>query len=228
MSFPRSLASTTSLRDGRVLVVGGDTISAANGQVRKRNSAEIYSQAAPASICFAETNQCVGGRLRQHWLANGGLVVNGYPLSSEFQQVLEDGTSYTVQYFERVRLELHPENSSPYDVLLGHFGRRILAERTGREIEPPVGPNGEGWWFRETGHNLSGGFLAYWEANGSLAQFGYPLTEVFEEQLEDGQTYRVQYFERARFEYHPENPAPYDMLLGQFGRRILAESASKR
>jgi len=32
----------------------------------------------------------------------------------------------------------------------------------------------------------------------------------------------VQYFERARFEYHPENPNPYMILLGQFGRRILA------
>ena len=162
--------------------------------------------------------------MRQHWLANGGLAVNGYPLSGEFRQVLEDGKTYTVQYFERVRLELHPENLSPYDVLLGHFGRRILAERTGREIAPPVGPSGEGWWFRETGHNLSGDFLIYWEANGSLAQYGYPLTEVFEEQLEDGNVYRVQYFERARFEYHPENPAPYDVLLGQFGRRILVEA----
>jgi hypothetical protein len=28
----------------------------------------------------------------------------------------------------------------------------------------------------------------------------------------------VQYFERARFEYHPENPAPHDILLGQLGR----------
>jgi hypothetical protein len=33
----------------------------------------------------------------------------------------------------------------------------------------------------------------------------------------------VQYFERARFEHHPENSAPNDVLLGQFGRRILAE-----
>jgi len=32
----------------------------------------------------------------------------------------------------------------------------------------------------------------------------------------------VQYFERARFEYHPENAAPYDILLGQFGRQIYA------
>jgi hypothetical protein len=40
--------------------------------------------------------------------------------------------------------------------------------------------------------------------------------------LEDGNVYTVQYFERARFEYHPENAPPYDVLLGQFGRQILA------
>jgi hypothetical protein len=36
----------------------------------------------------------------------------------------------------------------------------------------------------------------------------------------------VQYFERARFEYHPENADPQDqVLLGQFGRRILTETS---
>src|SRR5207248_9806476 len=73
-----------------------------------------------------------------------------------------------------------------------------------------------------TGHNLAGGFLQYWQANGGLAQFGYPLSEELRERLEDGKEYTVQYFERARLEVHPENPAPYDILLGQFGRRILA------
>ncbi len=59
-------------------------------------------------------------------------------------------------------------------------------------------------------------------ANGDLAQFGYPLTEEITERLEDGNDYRVQYFERARFEHHPENPDPqYQVLLGQFGRHIL-------
>ena len=41
------------------------------------------------------------------------------------------------------------------------------------------------------------------------------------ETLDDGKSYRVQYFERARLEHHPENPAPYDVLLGQFGRTVL-------
>ena len=65
--------------------------------------------------------------------------------------------------------------------------------------------------------------MAYWQAHGELAQFGYPLSEEFTQVLEDGRVYTVQYFERARFEYHPENAPPFDVLLGQFGRRILLE-----
>ena len=79
-------------------------------------------------------------------------------------------------------------------------------------------------YFPETGQTLSDehGFLTYWRTYGGLAQFGYPLSEVITETLEDGKRYQVQYFERARFERHPENGLPYTILLGQFGRRILA------
>ncbi len=75
--------------------------------------------------------------------------------------------------------------------------------------------------FRETGHNLGGRFRQFWQQNGGLAIFGYPISEEFTETLEDGNPYLVQYFERVRLEYHPENPAPYDVLLGQFGYLIL-------
>jgi hypothetical protein len=111
-------------------------------------------------------------------------------------------------------------------VLLGQFGRHVLRERRGREVDAPVPPR-EGsssatGYFAETGHNVGGRFWAFWNDHGGLAQFGLPLTEEFDERLEDGQTYRVQYFERARFEHHPEHAPPYDMLLGQFGRAVLA------
>lgn len=114
------------------------------------------------------------------------------------------------------RLEYHPENAAPYDVLLGQFGRRIHL------ADPPTPQQRGATYFAETGHNLSGSFLAYWQKNGGLPQFGYPISEVFTERLEDGKPYVVQYFERARFEYHPENRAPNDLLLGQFGRRVLS------
>ncbi|MFN8515088.1 MAG: hypothetical protein U0841_21390 [Chloroflexia bacterium] len=89
--------------------------------------------------------------------------------------------------------------------------------------EPGVAPKAGSRFFPETGHNVPGDFMGYWDGNGGLPQFGYPLSEVFREKLENGQEYEVQYFERARFERHPEYGPPNNMLLGQFGRRILTE-----
>ena len=183
--------------------------------------APVGADGAVGPRCFAATGQCIGGRFLARWLAYGGLARNGYPLTDEFRQTLEDGQEYTVQYFERVRLEWHPEND-PFDqVQLGQFGRRVFRERSGRESDPPVPQTGPSY-FTETGHNLSGPFLDYWQQNGGISQFGQPLTEPFPERLEDGNVYTVQYFERARFEYHPANAPPYNVLLGQFGRQILA------
>jgi endoglucanase len=176
--------------------------------------------------CFAATAQCVGGPFLNAWRVNGGLALNGYPISDVRIEMLDDGKSYKVQYFERVRLEAHPENSPPYDIQLGLFGRQILA---GAEDAPvaPVAPKPGATHFPQTGHNVSPRLLSYWQINGGLARFGYPLSEEFTETLEDGKPYTVQYFERARFELHPENAAPFDILLGQFGRRIMSENTAR-
>jgi hypothetical protein len=167
---------------------------------------------APDSLrCFApQTTYCIAGPFRAQWEAQGGLALNGYPLSDVFRQRLEDGEEYDVQYFERVRMELHRDGQGRPLVLLGQFGRRL------HPPDPPAAPQPDAIYFAETQHNLGGAFLAYWQANGGLAQFGFPLTEVFTETLEDGNAYPVQYFERARFEDHGGA-----VLLGQFGRRIL-------
>ncbi|MFN8537294.1 MAG: hypothetical protein U0232_07430 [Thermomicrobiales bacterium] len=171
--------------------------------------------------CFRETSLCVHGAFFERW-SQQGLAGNGYPISPAYTRRLEDGRLYLVQYFERGRMEYHPENAPPHDILLGQFGRRILAGVPGAPTAP-VGPLSGATYFAETGHNVDVRFMAYWSANGQLDQFGLPLTEAFEQRLEDGKVYRVQYFERARFEYHPENAGtPYEVLLGQFGRQILA------
>ncbi|MFN8538174.1 MAG: hypothetical protein U0232_11940 [Thermomicrobiales bacterium] len=169
----------------------------------------------PTRECFVETGECLTGRFLDRWRATGG--DQRLPAHREFTATLEDGNAYTVQYFERVRLEYHPENAASYDVLLGQFGRRI------HPADPPVAPiPNTPQYFPETGHNLSGQFYYFWQEYG-LAQFGYPISEELTETLEDGNAYLVQYFERARLEYHPENASPYTILLGQFGRRILAD-----
>jgi hypothetical protein len=72
--------------------------------------------------------------------------------------------------------------------------------------------------FPETGKRVCGRFLTYWQGHGGLAQQGYPISGEFVEKSQlDGQTYMVQYFERAVFELHPENRPPYDVLLSQLG-----------
>jgi spore germination protein len=73
-------------------------------------------------------------------------------------------------------------------------------------------------FFRQTAHSLGGVFLRYWNAHGGLPVYGYPLTEEFSETSPtDGKQYKVQYFERNRFEYHPENKPPNDVQLGLLG-----------
>jgi pimeloyl-ACP methyl ester carboxylesterase len=72
--------------------------------------------------------------------------------------------------------------------------------------------------FKETGKTVSGIFLDYWNNHGGLVQQGYPISDLMTEKSPlDGKTYTVQYFERAVFEYHPENQAPYNVLLSQLG-----------
>ena len=191
------------------LTVGGTTSATTHFAVTANQSERCFN---------AETGFCVRGRFLDYWTAQGGLAINGYPLSTEFNEVLSDGKPYTVQYFERTRLEYHPESSDPsYQVLIGQFGRQI------HPADPPAVPNTMQTWFPQTGHNVPSDFYTYWTNNGGLIQFGLPLSEPFQQTLDDGKTYRVQYFERARFESHPENPAPYAILLGQFGRMILGQ-----
>ncbi len=77
--------------------------------------------------------------------------------------------------------------------------------------------------FPETGFQVCDKFLTYWKAHGGLAQQGFPISGVFEEQNQpppagDGRVHKVQYFQRARFEEHLENQPPYNVLLGLLGR----------
>lgn len=76
--------------------------------------------------------------------------------------------------------------------------------------------------FPETGFQVCGKFLTYWKSHGGLAQQGFPISNVFDELNQpppagDGKVHKVQYFQRARFEEHPENQPPFDVLLGLLG-----------
>ncbi|MDW7981202.1 MAG: L,D-transpeptidase family protein [Thermomicrobium sp.] len=173
-------------------------------------------------LYFPQTGHHLGGDFLWAWLANGGLMTFGFPITEPFTQ---DGM--VVQYFERARFEYHPQNhGTRYVVLASLLGRWITEGRQFEaafrpvQLDPSIGNDDpQRRYFPETGHTLAYGFKAYWEANGGLYTFGYPISEEFTEWNPDtGQYYTVQYFERARFEYHPENAGtPFEVLLGRLG-----------
>lgn len=184
-------------------------------------------------LCFAETGYCISGRIREYWEAQGGLRVFGYPIGPQMQSTIE-GKSLTLQNFERNRLELHPQNARPYDVLLGRLGADRIVQ-SGRDwFAFPKSAGAEGCRsFDQTGHAVCSRFWQVWRSYGleidgvtgiseseSLALFGLPLSGVITERLSDGKEYQVQWFERARFEYHPQNAAPYDVLFGLLGNEV--------
>lgn len=74
---------------------------------------------------------------------------------------------------------------------------------------------------------LSGPFRAFWEAHGGSRVFGYPLTDAAAQTTANG-TFITQYFERARFELHPENAPPYAVLLGRLGAEQLSLNSAER
>ncbi len=170
--------------------------------------------------CFRETGRCMHGLFLGYWQANGGLEQFGYPITDELK---ENGR--TVQYTERARFEWHPEyRDTPGEVLLSLLGTQLAAGRTDgpfrRVPAPPTGPLVA--YFPQTGHTLKEPFLSYWQGHGGLPVFGYPISEAFQERSStDNRLYLVQYFERNRMEFHPENRGTrYEIQLGLLGREF--------
>jgi ABC-type transport system substrate-binding protein len=171
--------------------------------------------------------------------------VNGLPITARRPEISTvDGKTYATQWFERAKFEAHPENKAPYDVLLGRLGanyvegRGSIDPKTGKIRNPadtpflpiakPANLGPTKIWFgvlnnNTLGHSISGKILEYWRRygggtdKGAIAQFGFALSEPYNEPSTDGKTYQVQYFERARFEVHPEKAPPYEVEIGLLG-----------
>ena len=165
---------------------------------------------------FSQTGHFLRGVFLSFWETHGATAVLGLPITEALN---EDGL--VVQYLERVRLEWHPDISTDprRQVLLTRLGS-ILTENQGRVFErlPAGSSTPTSHFFPETGHNLSNAFLTFWQRNGGLAVYGYPISEeIVETNAADGNQYTVQYFERNRFEWHPERPATNNVQLGLLG-----------
>ncbi|HEX6606608.1 MAG TPA: hypothetical protein VF276_06795, partial [Chloroflexia bacterium] len=98
-----------------LLMLVGTTLPAAAGNTGQADSRT-----------FPETGKTVSGKFLAYWNSHGGLAQLGLPLTDQVQEVSPtDGKTYAMQYFERMVLELHPENAGTlFEVqgsLLGYF-----------------------------------------------------------------------------------------------------------
>ena len=186
----------------------------------------------PNNMFFKETGHSLGNTYHflGYWQNHGSLAQFGLPWTEEFEELNPaDGKVYTVQYFERARFEYHPEFAgTSNEIQLGLLG---VQQTKYRQNENPFKPTGAfastkiSYYFPQTQHSLSFGFLNYWLQHGGLALYGYPISEEFQEvNPEDGKSYTVQYFERNRFEYHPELAgSKYETELGLLGNQTLRD-----
>ena len=198
-------------------------------------------------LCYPDkTPFCFNDPFTDYWENNGGLPVFGYPISAAGYETPSDSSrAYLTQWAERNRFEVHPENAgTPYEILLGLLGKDRLLQlgRDFNAVPREAGPQEGCLWFAQTGHNVCDqaknvGFKHYWENHGlkiaglsnfdrSLQLFGLPLTAPTMETNSSGDTVLTQWFERARFEWHPANPDEYKVLLGLLGKEVLGERST--
>lgn len=197
------------------------------GSTGPGNTGSTFGPAQPAQprsgcVYFSETKHNVCAGFLSYWQKFGGLTSYGLPLTEEF---VENGV--TVQYFERARFEWHSGvDPARYDVQLGLLGDEQTAGRQGTGAFAPasIESSADCVYFAATKHNLCSNFKEFWDAFGGLDIYGMPISEPFQEVNPDtGETYTVQYFERARMELHPGGwPAHFDVFLGRLGAEQLS------
>lgn len=178
-----------------------------------------YAQS-PVGNCryFVETGHYVCDEFLEFYDTRGGSEIFGFPLTEAFK---DPALGLRVQYFQRARMEWHPNNPAPYKLQLGLLADELIGKLGYHFPHPlpeqiPPFNNDVHHYFSETGHVVSHSFLKYFREKGGVDIFGYPRSEFM---YEDG--YVVQYFQRARMEWHPEFASGSRMRLTNLGETYL-------
>jgi hypothetical protein len=159
-----------------------------------------------AGYYFPQTGHNIVGEFWTYYQSiPDALLVFGVPITEQYAG--PDGL--TVQYFEKVRFELHADQPIGRRVVLSDLGELIY-----RSGAPTVNPTAAGACRVVGGFGICYDFLSYYDDHGGSLVFGNPLSG-FEFQP-DGRL--IQYFERARFEWHPELPEGQKVTLADLGR----------
>jgi hypothetical protein len=156
---------------------------------------------------FPETGHTVRGEFLDYFRQHGGLRILGYPITDEFSL-----NGRTVQYFQHARLDHFPEKQAPQRVQLAALGE-MLGKQTPAKAAP--GPNTYFQrYYPETGHTVAYAFLNFFDSNGGVATFGYPISDYGPE---NGNGRIVQYFQRGKLEWSTELASDQRVQLSDLG-----------
>jgi hypothetical protein len=230
-SLPDLLQGNTRLVVGGAAALLGLVVLCVAAVLLLRNTPAAPAVATPTPVgaaCFPPSNACIQGRWKQVWESDGGLAVFGLPLSPPRQV-----GAIQVQDFQRFRLEYHPENKAPYDILFANLGTELYHATGGKDAPAAQSTQPGCKWFDDVKHNVCGDFLTYWTTHGrtlgagtnpeaaSLALFGTPLNEATRTTV-DGKQLTVQWFQKARFELHEDLKPEFRVQLGLLGAEAAA------
>ena len=164
--------------------------------------------------CFADTGKCARGAFLTFWRDKGGQDRFGPAVTDELNEA-----GRTVQYFRNAVLEQADKpDGSGTEVRMGKLDFRLFYYHPHDDNFDPAKQEQGATYVPETHHNLAEPFLAYWHAHGEVAGLGYPVSEPFDEySAVDGQTRRVQYFERARLEINKADNGTETVSIGALG-----------
>lgn len=174
------------------------------------------SPVAQPPLCFPAIGHTVPADFAHAFEARGGLAALGYPITEVFEQ-----EGRRVQCFEYACLEDHPDAPEGPTIKLS-----MLGERLGRR-QPPL-PSGRipsvmestSRYYPWFGHAISGDFLTFFDDQGGVERFGFPIGEPL---IVEGQL--VQDFQRARFIWQARAAPEHRVKLEPIGRVYVASRA---
>lgn len=167
------------------------------------------------TFTFPQTGHTVSGIWLDFLRSHGDVDNLGYPRT----EVIRDTQvpNQTVQYFQRLVLEHHPNQLPAYQIQRRLLGDLLYpgADAAADEASPPTGdavylPNFPGQGLGHFVANVAPDgsptlFKQYFDTHGKEDAFGYPKEEPRLRILTDGQQHWTQRFQAAVFEYHQEN-----------------------
>ena len=164
-------------------------------------------------LIFERTGQVVSGEFLDFYQqADDPLILFGDAISGVENHPVLPGVQ--VQYFQRARMELYPNEPEGKRVRLAPLGVWLYAEtQRGEGVNLPFTP-GACRLMGSKGFAVCYEFLKFYEEHNGALYFGEPISGL--EKLANGRL--VQYFERARMEWWPENPAGARVVLTNVGQ----------